>query len=100
VKQVRIIRDARRPDCLAEMLLEFLALDHTALSPADLEDWLLTIGSCLSVFIEHDSHAGNKSLGAAQWFEMIIIRLARSFPDWPGGRAAIRRTIQAMMWKH
>jgi hypothetical protein len=95
MKQVRIVRDTRRPDCLAEMLLEFLALDHASLSPEELEEWLQTIAACLNVFIEHDARAGNTSFIVADWLEMIVIRLARSFPYWPG--AAIQHTIQAMM---
>jgi hypothetical protein len=100
MRQVRILgrTTERQPDCLAEMLLEFLKLDHAALLPGDLDDWLRTVAACVRVFLEHDGQEGKRSLGGLQWLQTITIRLARAFPNWPGGRPAIQRTLQALMF--
>jgi hypothetical protein len=89
----------RKPDCLAEVLLDFLALDHAALPREELQDWLVTVAMCLRTILEHDCRAGAKSLGAAQWLEVITNRLASAFPNFPGGRPRIAQIIEAMVWK-
>jgi hypothetical protein len=92
-------RSERKPDCLAEILLDFLALDHAALAREELQDWLVTVASCLRAILEHDCRAGAKSLGAAQWLEVIINRLSSAFPSFRGGRPRIAQIIEAMVWQ-
>jgi hypothetical protein len=89
----------RKPDCLAEMLLDFLALDHAALAREELQDWLVTVARCLRIFLAHDCRAGVNSLGAAQWLEVITNKLVTACPNFPGGRPRIAEIIEAMVWQ-
>jgi hypothetical protein len=102
-RMVRIVRRPPgevRPDCLAEMLMDFLALDHAALSKEELQDWLTTVAVCLGIFLKNDSRNGPQSSSAVHWLQAITNRLARALPDYPGGRRMIRRTIEGMVLQH
>lgn len=104
MKTVRIIRRRpvveRRPDCLSEMLMDFIALDHAALPPDELDGWLETIAMCLAVLLKNEGRNLSKARLAILWLETITSRLARAFPGYPGGRRMIRRIIEALVLKH
>jgi hypothetical protein len=72
----------RGPDCLAEVLRDFLALDLASLPKEELHAWLVTVTQCLTVFIEHDGRSNGTSLGSAGWVEAVANRLAQVFPEY------------------
>jgi hypothetical protein len=75
--------DERGPDCLAEVLRDFLTLDLKALTRAELDAWLVTVTACLTVYVEHDGRNVGTSLGAANWVQAVANRLTQAFPANP-----------------
>jgi hypothetical protein len=102
-RAVRIVRRPcveARPDCLAEILMDFLSLDHATLSDEEVQGWLTTVALCLAVFLTNENQHAPKSVCPVHWLDAITNRLARSLPNYPGGRRMIRRTIEGLVLQH
>jgi hypothetical protein len=102
-KVLRIVRRPcveARPDCLAEILMDFLSLDHAGLPDEELQAWFTTVAMCLAVFLTNDDRYPSKSVCPVHWLDAITNRLSRSLPNYPGGRRMIRRTIEGLVLQH